>query len=59
MLNKDGFKLQTEIQENTNTWMKEIMNNQDLKCEFNIAIEILKRIQAEMNIEWKTLITQN
>lgn len=59
MLNKDRFKRQTEIQENTNTWMKEIMNNQDLKCEFNIAIEILKRIQAEMNIEWKTLITQN
>lgn len=34
-------------------------DNQDLKSEFNIAIEISKRIQAEMNIEWKTLITQN
>lgn len=34
-------------------------DNQDLKSEFNIVIEISKSIQAEMNVERKTLRTQN
>lgn len=38
--------------------MEMIKTMQDLRAEFNQAVETLKRTQTEMKMEWKTPVTQ-
>jgi len=50
--NKDRNELSSDFQENTNTWINEVVKVlQDLKTKFSNKIKTLKNAQAEMEVE--------
>lgn len=51
-MNKDRNELSSDFQENTKTWINEVVKVlQDLKTKFSNKIKILKKAQAEMEVE--------